>query len=267
MVFHPSKIAICIFGCASIEPYKTEIIQIQNTWGKRAKQKECRVFFFLGEKENIHPTEIYGDEYIFLKGVGSDYESASHKQNLGLKYIYENHPEIEYTFVCGTDTYVNIDKLIDFLKKTIQPLTIENTLLICGHNDYRIIQNEKVCFPYGGAGFILNKNALNQLYPILETMFENWKQLCGNPDYIAACDLCIGYYATKLHFSFLKFWHLFLDCNYLGHKHSKQTPNLYYVCCENKIILSNVITCHNMSHCNFIDYTAILEINNYFMDV
>ena len=36
-------------------------------------------------------TDLIDDKYIYLKDVKNDYKSASHKQNLGLKYIHDNY--------------------------------------------------------------------------------------------------------------------------------------------------------------------------------
>jgi hypothetical protein len=255
----PSNIALCVFGCISIEKYKKQILKIQETWGKCAKTKGVLCYFFLGEDDVnfLNPNDDI-ESYVFLKDVGNDYESASHKQNLGMKFIYENHPSVEYIYCCGTDTYVNVDKLIEFLNDKIDCLTVENKLYIGGHNCSRTINGEKIRFHLGGAGFILNKNILIEIYPLLETMYEKWKEFCNinsnNKDFINACDLCIGYYMKKINASFLQFWHYFLDCDYKGHK--EISKNSFYLCCEDyKLIQSDIITCHNMSLKLFDEYT------------
>jgi len=104
-------IVICIFACATIDKYKNQILKINDTWGKYAENKGIKVLYFLGEE----PTDLIDDKYVYLKGVSNDYLSASYKQNLGLKYIYENY-DAKYVYCCGTDTYINIEKLILYLK-------------------------------------------------------------------------------------------------------------------------------------------------------
>lgn len=258
------KIAICVFGCISIEKYKEQIMKIEETWGKRALEKGLIVYYFLGEEDKNQG--IMKNEYIYLPNIGNDYESASHKQNLGLKYICDNHPDVEYVYVCGTDTYINIDKLMYFLHTKISFITNENKLYIGGHNCQRMIKGEQITFHMGGAGFILNKKALETLYPLFENMFEEWRKVCNNhPDIVNACDLCIGFFAKKLDISFLQFWYSFFDCDYHGYKTSKYAGE-FYVCCEHKVVYSNLVSCHNMSLKQFDDFTKILEENNYFMD-
>jgi hypothetical protein len=70
-----------------------------------------KVLFFLGEEK----TDLVSEDYIYLDGVQNDYLSASFKQNLGLKYIYENY-ECKYVYIAGTDTYVVIDNLVKYLE-------------------------------------------------------------------------------------------------------------------------------------------------------
>ena len=87
---------VCVFACATIQKYKDEILKIEETWGKRAAEKGVKVLYFLGEE----PTDLIDNEkYIYLKNVENDVASAAHKQNLGLKYIYENY-DAEFVFVC-----------------------------------------------------------------------------------------------------------------------------------------------------------------------
>ena len=102
------NIIICLFGCATIEKYKKQIQFINETWIKKAKERNIITLFFLGEEQ----TDLVGENYIYLKGVGNDYLSASYKQDLGLKYIYENYNDIEFVYVAGTDVYINIDNLL-----------------------------------------------------------------------------------------------------------------------------------------------------------
>jgi len=96
------RLIINIFACPINDKYKKEILKINTTWGKRA-EKGIKVLFMFGEEK----TDLIDDKYVYLKNVKNDYESASHKQNLGLKYIYDNY-NVDYVLTCGTDTYINI---------------------------------------------------------------------------------------------------------------------------------------------------------------
>ena len=145
-------IVLCVFGCPTIEKYKNQILKVNETWGKIADSvPNIKLLFFFGEEECdlIDPKK-----YIYLKGVNNDYLSASYKQNLGLQYIYDNF-DAKFIFVCGTDTYINIYKLLDYTTT----LNENDKLFIGGHGDYRVIDGRKYYF-HAGAGFMLSKECL-----------------------------------------------------------------------------------------------------------
>jgi hypothetical protein len=129
------RLIINIFACPTIDKYKKELLKINETWAKRIdakriEEKGVKVLFMFGEEK----TDLIDDKYIYLKDVKNDYESASHKQNLGLKYIYDNY-NFDYVLTCVTDTYINIDKLLLFLDN----LNVDDKLYIGGHGDIRRI--------------------------------------------------------------------------------------------------------------------------------
>ena len=100
-------IIFCIFGCDTIPKYKNEILKINETWGKIALQYNIKLLYFLGEEK----TELIVEQYVHLPNILNDHFSASDKKNLGLKYISDNY-DTKLFFICGTDTYVNIKKLL-----------------------------------------------------------------------------------------------------------------------------------------------------------
>ena len=71
----------------------------------------CKILYFLGEQKILD-----GEKFIHLPGVGDDYLSATYKQWYGLKYIFEKYKS-KFTIFIGTDTYVNIPKCLDLIKK------------------------------------------------------------------------------------------------------------------------------------------------------
>ena len=88
------NIIICVFGCVTVEKYKLQVQQINETWGNRAKNfNNIKILFFLGEEK---VDEFSSEEYIYLPSVQNDYISASYKQNLGLKYIFDNHKDFDF---------------------------------------------------------------------------------------------------------------------------------------------------------------------------
>src|SRR5579864_507725 len=96
-----NDLVICVFGCVTIEKYKQELLKIVETWGKHAKERNVKVLYFLGEEQmdmtgkdhgsNLGVSDAIGENFIYMKGVTNDKLSASYKQNLGLKYIYEKY--------------------------------------------------------------------------------------------------------------------------------------------------------------------------------
>lgn len=248
------KLIICIFGCATIEKYKLEILKINDTWGKKADELNVKVLFFLGEEK----TDLIDEsKYIYLKGVNNDYTSASHKQNLGLKYIYENY-KTEYIHICGTDTYINIPKLL----LTLNSFNHTQKLFIGGDPDIRFLGNNNIYFFNGGSGFIISYPVLQELYNKLSNMFTDWENECINTDkhnLITACDVAIAYYISKIKdIIYISLYNSFKLCNHRGIKLNK------YHCCWNKI--EEIIACHYMTLNDFDEYTEILEKNNYYID-
>lgn len=254
------KLVVCVFACATDEKYKNEILKINETWGKLCDNNDCKLLYFLGED----PTDLIdNNKYIYLKNVKNNHESASHKQNLGLKYIYENY-NADFVFCCGTDTYINIKKTMQYLNgfnSNENGFNSNEKLYIGGHGDNRQIGNQDIYFHSGGAGFILSNNALMQIYPKLNTMTDTWKDICfiNNTMYlIIACDVCIAYYMNEINALCIKN-NNFYSCNYKGYADSNT-----YMCCH-KIQLNEIISCHNMTLQDFDEYTQILQDNNYFI--
>jgi hypothetical protein len=233
-------IIFCIFGCPTIPHYKDQILKINETWGREAIKYNCKILFFFGEQD----TDLKGDNYIYLKGINNDYESASHKQNLGFKYIHENF-DYKFVYTCGTDTYVVVKNLIKFIVNQDQ----DDNICIGGHGDIRYINEEPIYFHSGGAGIILSKNSVNIIYSKLKNMFDDWKSLCCNNNVtylISACDVAICYYLYKLDCKFIKRNDLFFGCSYSSNS-----------CCCN--LKQNIISCHDMSLDDFDNYTYLLE--------
>jgi len=275
------NIIFCIFGCDTIERYRQEILKVKETWGKVAEQPtdkaakppsseqptdkaakppsaeqptdkaakppsseqptSYKLLFFLGEEGPFDT-----DDCVHLENVENDYLSASYKQYGGLKYIYENY-NFNYVFICGTDTYVLTDNLIEFINQEPQ-INPDKPLVIGGHGDNRQICGLSVHFFAGGAGIILTKAAMNIIYPELKTMQEEWMWLCvenGYNTYIPACDLSLCYFLKRSGITFLNVVNRFFDCNYLGYYHNSSA------CCAKTVDHATMISCHNMSLGNF----------------
>lgn len=248
------KLIINVFACATVEKYKNEIFKINETWGKLAEELGVKVIFFLGEEE----TDLKDDtKYVYLKGVKNDYNSAAYKQNLGLKYIYENY-NADFILTCGTDTYLNIKKLLVF----IETFDKNKNLYIGGHGDYRFVNNKNTYF-HSGSGFLITNNILSSIYSKLYKIQDEWTEICKNSNIeylIPACDVLIGYYMSFMDVETIKS-DSFISCNYKGLAY-----NNTFICCQNKIKINEIICCHNMTLTDFDEYTKLLELNNYYLN-
>jgi len=246
-------LVICVFGCDLLLNYREQIETINNTWGSICNNfSNIKLLFFLGE--TITDASLHGPNYIRLDGVKDDYLSASYKQFLGLKYIYENFTP-KFVFCCGTDTYINIPKMISYIKKYNH-----NNLYIGGdHEWYRQIGEYNIRFHAGGAGFLISYYCLEKLYPLLEKLMDNWIEVCDRNkiEYLKpACDISISYYIhiynKECEMIIDKEAHFF-DVDY----------KLAFVWSGNKY--SSIITCHRMTIEDFYCFTGILNENNFYM--
>ena len=198
------SIAICIYACASKLNYLEEIRNIKRCWYLDAITNGVRVYFFLGGAEGEPIVdECSGPEFVYLPGVKNDYESASHKQNNGIKYIFSNdETPPDYVFCCGTDTYVSIENLIK-LTKEFYPTQL---LYLGGHGCHRTLDGEVLYYHSGGPGFVLSRAMVEHIennVVSFENMFDEWKNVCSRNgekamnDLLCACDVAISYFIKR----------------------------------------------------------------------
>lgn len=244
-------LVICVYACDTIPKYKNQLLKMIEIYSDMLKDfPNIIILYFLGEEM----TDLVGEQYIHLSGVKNDYLSASYKQFLGLKYIYE-HYNAKFVMCNGTDTYVNIKKLNMFLQK----YDYNDTLYIGGHGDKRNLGITEVFFHSGGPGFIITKCCLDKIYPTLETFMDKWIKICTDNHIqylIPACDVGIAYIVNlpEVNAKTISCDLSFTHCNFKG-----------YPCHINKIEYNNLISCHNMSLHDFDEFTTLLKLNNYFL--
>ena len=250
------ELVIVIMACYTKLKYKNEILMLNNTWVKKCEDyKNIKVLYFLGEQKINEFVDTETIKYINLPGVGDDYLSATYKQFLGLKHVKENY-NTKFIICVGSDTYLNIPKLLLFINK----FDYNDNLYIGGHGCVRKIASTEYYFHSGGPGFIITRGCLIKLYKILPTIIDNWIKLCieNNIQHlIPACDVAISYYLQQSYIDskIIKTNDLsFLHCNYKG-----------YPCHINQVEMSNIIVCHLMSPIDFINFTNILNKSNFFV--
>jgi hypothetical protein len=174
-----------------------------------------------------------------------------------MKYAYE-HYKMKYIICLGTDTYLNIPRLLLYLNN----FDHNECLYIGGHGGERWIGSREYYFHAGGPGFIITRNCLTKIYDRLSTLMEHWTTVCyeNNVQYlISACDVAMSYYLqqpgidVKLVINNEAFFH----CNYNGMDNGSP-------CHMNQINMGDIIACHTMSIADFWDFTEILNNNNHF---
>ena len=249
-------IIFIVYGCDSINKYKNQIIKMKEIYDKIDNAfKNIKILYFL---DNKHSDSLEDKNIIHIKNLNNDYISASYKQWFGLNYVYK-YFNTKFVMCIGTDTFINIPKLLNFLKK----FNPEENLYIGGHGCHRKILNTKIYFHSGGPGFILSKVCLNKIHPYISNInifMDEWIKLCNisKSEYlIYACDVAMGYLAQRSDInSIIKKEKGFYHCNYKG-----------FPCHINMFSYENIISCHNMSLNDFDNFNTILKNNNYFMKV
>jgi hypothetical protein len=247
---------IVVYACYTIEKYREQIKTINETWGKKCQSyNEIKLLYFLGEQTVSGFEDTDCIKYINLPGVKDDYLSASYKQFLGMKYVYENY-NAKFIICCGTDTYLNIPKLLAYINN----FDYNDCLYIGGHGCERQIGDKKYYFHSGGPGFIITHTCLNKIYNLLSNLMEDWIRICNInniENLIPACDVAVSYYLQQpnINVKIIKTNDLsFLHCNYIG-----------LPCHYRQVDMSNIISCHSMSKNDFYNFTTILEHYNFFM--
>ena len=246
---------ILVYACYTLDKYKNQIETINLTWGKKCETfSNIKILYFLGEEKINDFNDTDCIKYINLHGIKDDYLSASYKQFLGMKYIYENYTP-KFVFCVGTDTYLNIPKLISYTNN----FDFTDCLYIGGHGCERQIGSNKYYFHSGGPGFIITHNVLKKIYSLLPNLMEDWINLCieNNIKYlIPACDVAISYYLQQpnINVKIIKNDSSFFHCNYKG------VP-----CHPLQVNMRNIISCHLMSQIDFYNFTNILNQNKYFI--
>jgi len=248
------KLVCVVFACDAIEKYRQQIRDVRRTW-RRQCQETVKLLFFLGEE--LHDPEFIGEDFIHLPGVGNDYVSASYKQNLGLLYVHQKLPPSEFYIVVGTDTYLNIPKMLNVL----EPWRSQSQQALCigGHVNLRKLSFFRNQFFFsGGPGIVINRAGLNLLAPYLSTMVETWKSVITSNEYLTpACDVALCYFAQNLRFKMVKLPDVvFRACNHKG-----------FPCHQGSIFekVDMIASCHLMTTNDFDEFTDILEKNQFFV--
>jgi hypothetical protein len=235
------ELIVGVMSCCSKPKYQDQIDGCKKTWVKECEKNNIPVYFFSGEEECkcVDKSMI-----VHLKGVKNDFKSSTYKQWYGLKHMYQLHPNAKFFFLIGTDTYINVQNLLNMLK-TYNPL---EKIYLGGHGDTRIIiENRKltqIYFHSGGAGFILSNSTMKMVYPIIDVWIDYWKLLTSvvNKNLNVACDVSIAYLLKKYNMAKVHINNNFFGCNWKGMISS-------IVCCRDnpKLKPKLIVSCHYMN--------------------
>jgi len=100
---------------------------------------------------------------------------------------------------------------------------------------------------------------VKKIYDSLQNLMEYWSKICYENNIqslISACDVAISYYLQQpdMNVEIIKAEHgSFMHCNYKG------------MPCHRNLDISKIISCHLMDTDDFINFTNILNNNNYFI--
>lgn len=243
-------LVIVVMACDTIPKYRDQILKIEETYGKLIRSMpNVKILYFLGEDRVLE-----GEQFIHCKGVLNNYDSVTVKQFWGLRYVSE-YIQTKYVMCIGSDTYLNIKKLLKFLEQ-FDP---EENLYIGGHGAIIPIEGVNYYYHGGGPGFVLSKKCLDTIYPQIKNIdkaIDGWARLSkegtGRDDLFGACDLWMGYVAAKE--SKIVKTNGFFFCNFIG-----------FPCHLQQFGPDEIISCHCMSLQDFDIFTKILEAYNYFI--
>jgi hypothetical protein len=193
-----NDLIIGIYACGIDPKYRHEINVINSTWGKSCEKLGVRYLFFMGEEE----TDYKDDKYIYLKGVKNDYLSATYKHWHGYKYIYDNFPDTKFILMIGSDTFVDVQKLLNecFSKYDYNDEIIIGGITNEGH--IRTIEDKQMIFIDGGSGYVITKATHKKLCYLYENKFEEWFKIA--PKYYDCTDVCMSYYCIKNNIKFIE---------------------------------------------------------------
>jgi hypothetical protein len=187
------KISIGCMACTTLPKYLDEIKSVIATWYPDCLENDIPVYFFTGEKYSDEEKSLNNPNIIHLDGVDDSYNSASLKQWLGYKYLYDNVPS-DFYMIVGTDNYIWGKNLLPIISK----YNPSDPYLISGYGETRKLQTRQYhYFPFGGCGLILTHEALRRLYHRLPYLYEDWKTIVGTGSLLPACDLAMSHYAEE----------------------------------------------------------------------
>jgi hypothetical protein len=140
----------------------------RQTWAKDFDN----VYFFGGD--------IFVSNLIRLEGVGEDYNSYFPKQMLGLKYMFEDDPNVKWYSFIGADHVYFKDRLIrklnefDYTKDYIIGELYDIVTTVPRKIN---IEGTTITLIAGGGGLFISNSLMKKMYERIEEFMIYWKYL------------------------------------------------------------------------------------------
>lgn len=241
MTLKNEKLIVGVMACCSIKKYKQQMEGCRRTWYKECIKNEVPTYFYTG-KIGCNDC-IGGDSLIHLDRVRNDFKSSTYKQWYGLKNMYEHHPNADFYFLIGTDTYIQPFLILEMLKGYNR-----NTgLFFGGDGDFRNVLDKnktiKVYFHSGGSGFIVSNYTMKLIFEKIDFWIQYWEEITktGPNSYLnPACDVSIAYLIQKYSLGEIQTTKYFRGCDWKGKVNS-------YQCCKDDIGSEKILSCHYMT--------------------
>jgi hypothetical protein len=262
-----TKLAIAVFGCTSVPRYYKEAEASLNTWANIAKKHNVPVLFYVGSASK--PVTQFQDNFVVMSNTADDYHSATPKAWFSMVDIYQKHSP-EFIFSCGSDTYVEVDKLL----KLLEQYNADEPLYIGGHGDVRQVLNHNVYFHSGGSGFLLSRAIMPQIVQHYEKWQQLWGAICATPgagiEYLhPACDVAVAYFVQKVAqppARVVTHDNLFYACNIFGQPCHIHNIN-YGEACSYHLMTPFLMKLHYLQRDQANDaepnvYTSVAQVND-----
>lgn len=240
------KLSIGLLGTTVAKVYRDQINACLHTWIPDTEKLGVRVKIFCGDVISDLPI-------INLLDTGEDVLSATNKQTLGLRYLYEN-VTADFYFFGGIDNYVITNRILSFLQ-LCDPTEL---LYIGGSGEFRELDNEKFYYHSGGAGFILSHALLKVLYESELLSLEankRWDKICLKNEMKMhdAPDTMLGYFLFKYVPNTITICDdRFISCSMFCYSYNDGMP-----CCKVPHDWSRIFTVH------YMNYPTLHEFHNY----
>lgn len=140
---------------------------------KRSWTKDFENVYFFGG-------EVYDPNLIQIKEAGEDYNSYFLKQQLGLKYMFENDPNVKWYSFIGADHIYFKNRLVEKLNN----FDYEKDYIIGELYDHITttprkikIEDVEITLIAGGGGTFISNSLMKKMYSKIDEFNTYWKYL------------------------------------------------------------------------------------------